>query len=149
MSHPKPNGPSPFGMGRVDFSNEKMYNFWLSIRMKCEQGIGDKAFWSTTTIIFAQVNSNVVDNGILTGRWDGEYADGTASSAWTGSVKIMEDYLLTRRSVKYGQCWVFAGVLTTSKWREILKFRNFKIQSRATSTRTDPRADLCNKTNTE
>lgn len=62
-----------------------------------------------------QVNSNDADNGILDGRWDGKYEDGTAPSAWTGSVKILEDYLLTRRSVKYGQCWVFAGVLTTGK----------------------------------
>ena len=62
-----------------------------------------------------QVNSNDADNGILDGRWDGKYDDGTAPSAWTGSVKILEDYLLTRRSVRYGQCWVFAGVLTTRK----------------------------------
>lgn len=61
------------------------------------------------------MNANDGDNGILEGRWDGSYEDGTSPSAWTGSVKIMEDYLLTRRSVKYGQCWVFAGVLTTSK----------------------------------
>jgi hypothetical protein len=52
----------------------------------------------------------------LVGRWDGKYDDGTAPSAWTGSVKIIEDYLATKRPVKYGQCWVFAGVLTTGKY---------------------------------
>lgn len=61
-----------------------------------------------------QVNSND-DDGILVGRWDGEYSEGTAPSAWTGSVPIIEQYFQTMKSVKYGQCWVFAGVLSTSK----------------------------------
>lgn len=63
---------------------------------------------------FIQVNSND-DQGVLMGRWDGEYSDGTAPAAWTGSVPILEEYLNTGVEVMYGQCWVFAGVLTTSK----------------------------------
>lgn len=49
----------------------------------------------------------------MTGRWDGDYQDGTAPAAWTGSVPILEQFLETGESVKYGQCWVFAGVVTT------------------------------------
>ena len=49
----------------------------------------------------------------MDGRWDGKYEDGTAPGAWTGSVRILEQYLVTKRPVQYGQCWVFAGVLTT------------------------------------
>ncbi|XP_044019930.1 hemocyte protein-glutamine gamma-glutamyltransferase-like isoform X1 [Aphidius gifuensis] len=53
-------------------------------------------------------------NGILFGRWDGDYIDGVAPSAWTGSVPILEQYLDTNgECVKYGQCWVFAGVVGT------------------------------------
>ncbi|XP_043498995.1 hemocyte protein-glutamine gamma-glutamyltransferase-like [Polistes fuscatus] len=58
------------------------------------------------------VNSND-DKGVVTGRWDGEYEDGTAPAAWTGSVPILEQFLETKNEVKYGQCWVFAGVVTT------------------------------------
>lgn len=79
------------------------------------------------------VNSND-DNGVLVGRWDGEYEDGTAPSTWTGSVslicgnlylplflhiishlqaEILEEYLTKGESVKYGQCWVFSGVVAT------------------------------------
>ncbi|XP_003707216.3 hemocyte protein-glutamine gamma-glutamyltransferase-like isoform X1 [Megachile rotundata] len=58
------------------------------------------------------VNSND-DRGVITGRWDGEYGDGTAPAAWTGSVPILEQFLETGESVKYGQCWVFAGTVTT------------------------------------
>ncbi|XP_053677743.1 annulin-like [Anopheles nili] len=58
------------------------------------------------------VNSN--DNyGVVTGNWSGNYSDGTAPTAWTGSVKILQEYYETERSVQYGQCWVFAGVLGT------------------------------------
>ncbi|XP_012257376.2 hemocyte protein-glutamine gamma-glutamyltransferase-like [Athalia rosae] len=58
------------------------------------------------------VNAND-DRGVLAGRWDGEYSDGTSPSAWTGSVPILEEFLKTGDSVQWGQCWVFAGVLTT------------------------------------
>ncbi|OWR55378.1 hemocyte protein-glutamine gamma-glutamyltransferase [Danaus plexippus plexippus] len=58
------------------------------------------------------VNSND-DDGVLVGRWDGEYEDGTAPADWTGSVDILAQYLETQAPVMYGQCWVFAGVVTT------------------------------------
>jgi hypothetical protein len=61
-----------------------------------------------------QVNSND-DLGVLQGRWSGQYEDGTAPAAWTGSVPILEEYLDSGSEVKYGQCWVFAGVVATSK----------------------------------
>ena len=54
---------------------------------------------------------------MLQGRWDGHYKDGTKPTAWTGSVAILEEYMSKGGStpVKYGQCWVFAGLLTTGK----------------------------------
>lgn len=60
------------------------------------------------------VNSND-DDGVLVGRWDGEYEDGTAPADWTGSVDILAQYLETQAPVMYGQCWVFAGVVTTGE----------------------------------
>jgi hypothetical protein len=60
------------------------------------------------------VNSND-DLGVLQGRWNGQYEDGTAPAAWTGSVPILEEYLDSGSEVKYGQCWVFAGVVATGK----------------------------------
>ncbi|XP_073954050.1 hemocyte protein-glutamine gamma-glutamyltransferase-like [Choristoneura fumiferana] len=65
-----------------------------------------------TRTISQIVNSND-DAGVLIGRWDGQYEDGTAPSDWTGSVEILSQYLQTQQEVPYGQCWVFAGVVTT------------------------------------
>ncbi|KDR22723.1 Hemocyte protein-glutamine gamma-glutamyltransferase [Zootermopsis nevadensis] len=65
-----------------------------------------------TRAISKLVNSND-DLGVLQGRWNGNYEDGTAPAAWTGSVPILEEYLDTGTEVKYGQCWVFAGVVAT------------------------------------
>lgn len=56
------------------------------------------------------------DGGVLVGRWDGQYDDGTAPASWTGSVAILEEYLETGVSVRYGQCWIFAGVLCTREF---------------------------------
>ncbi|XP_041984352.1 hemocyte protein-glutamine gamma-glutamyltransferase-like [Aricia agestis] len=63
-------------------------------------------------VISRIVNSND-DGGVLIGRWDGQYDDGTAPAEWTGSVDILAQYLETQAEVPYGQCWVFAGVVTT------------------------------------
>ena len=62
----------------------------------------------------AMVNSNDYDFGVLVGRWDGVYEDGVEPFKWSGSVRILEEYMKTGgKPVKYGQCWVFAGLMTT------------------------------------
>uniref|UniRef100_H2YW71 Transglutaminase-like domain-containing protein n=1 Tax=Ciona savignyi TaxID=51511 RepID=H2YW71_CIOSA len=54
------------------------------------------------------------DTGVLWGRWDGEYSDGVRPTVWKGSVKILKEWNTTKMMpVKYGQCWVFSGLLTT------------------------------------
>ncbi|XP_007425067.1 protein-glutamine gamma-glutamyltransferase 4 [Python bivittatus] len=60
----------------------------------------------------ALVNSED-DHGVLFASWSGHYSGGTAPLAWTGSVTILQQYYKTQKSVLYGQCWVFSGVLTT------------------------------------
>ena len=62
----------------------------------------------------AIINSNDNDNGVLVGRWDGKYEDGTEPFKWSGSIRILEEYMSAGgRPVRYGQCWVFAGLMTT------------------------------------
>ncbi|XP_046566210.1 annulin-like [Haliotis rubra] len=67
----------------------------------------------------ARILSKIVnaddDNGVVTGNWSDSYAGGTRPTSWTGSVRILKQYMSTGRPVKYGQCWVFAGVLTTAR----------------------------------
>ncbi|KAM8901610.1 coagulation factor XIII A chain [Lycaon pictus] len=53
------------------------------------------------------------DEGVLVGSWDNIYAYGVPPSAWTGSVDILLEYQSTKSPVRYGQCWVFAGVFNT------------------------------------
>ncbi|XP_055964472.1 coagulation factor XIII A chain [Sorex fumeus] len=53
------------------------------------------------------------DEGVLVGSWDNVYAHGVPPSAWTGSVDILLEYHSSRSPVRYGQCWVFAGVFNT------------------------------------
>ncbi|KAM9258921.1 protein-glutamine gamma-glutamyltransferase K [Morus bassanus] len=63
-------------------------------------------------VVSAMVNS-LDDNGVLVGNWTGDYAQGTNPSAWAGSVDILRSYHGAGAPVRYGQCWVFAGVMTT------------------------------------
>ncbi|XP_064201971.1 protein-glutamine gamma-glutamyltransferase K-like [Anguilla rostrata] len=63
--------------------------------------------------ITAMINSPD-DRGVLEGNWSGDYAGGTAPTAWSGSVDILKKYHEEGgMPVKYGQCWVFSGVTTT------------------------------------
>ncbi|XP_074868232.1 protein-glutamine gamma-glutamyltransferase E-like [Carettochelys insculpta] len=64
-------------------------------------------------VLSAMINSND-DKGVLVGNWSGDYRDGTSPSNWSGSVEILRKWKGTGfQPVKYGQCWVFASVLTT------------------------------------
>lgn len=65
------------------------------------------------------MNVNDSDGGALVGLWSGnneDYADGTEPTSWSGSEAILQEYITTKRPVKYAQCWVFGGTLTTSKY---------------------------------
>lgn len=65
-------------------------------------------------IIIIQVNSPD-DHGVLVGNWSGDYGGGQAPTFWSGSVAILQQYYKAKKPVKYGQCWVFSGVVTTGK----------------------------------
>jgi len=63
--------------------------------------------------VSAMVN-HLDDWGVLEGSWSGRYQDGTAPTDWQGSARVLEQYMSSGgRPVKYGQCWVFAGVVTS------------------------------------
>ncbi|XP_068449134.1 protein-glutamine gamma-glutamyltransferase K-like [Clinocottus analis] len=64
-------------------------------------------------VISAMINSPD-DGGVLEGNWSGNYLAGTSPTVWSGSVEILKEYHKNSGNpVKYGQCWVFAGVFTT------------------------------------
>ena len=57
------------------------------------------------------------DGGVLFGLWspnEEDFEDGTDPTAWSGSSGILQEFWETNQCVRYGQCWVFGGVLTTS-----------------------------------
>lgn len=62
---------------------------------------------------FFQINSPN-DKGVLVGNWSGEYEGGTSPTEWNGSVNILTQFYKTKEPVKFGQCWVFSGVVTTA-----------------------------------
>jgi hypothetical protein len=64
-------------------------------------------------INYVQLNCQQ-DDGLLVGNWSGKYEDGKAPTTWFSSPEIYQQYYKTNRPVKYGQCWVFAGVMTTA-----------------------------------
>ncbi|XP_070763170.1 protein-glutamine gamma-glutamyltransferase 2-like [Enoplosus armatus] len=88
----------------LDHSKDALKNSEMDTELRC-----DPVYVSR--IITAMVNSNG-DRGVLTGRWDEPYSGGVAPYRWNGSVPILRQWSKAG-AVKYGQCWVFAGVACT------------------------------------
>ncbi|CAG9771686.1 unnamed protein product [Ceutorhynchus assimilis] len=65
-----------------------------------------------TRALAAAVNS-ADDNGAVMGNWSTDHSGGTAPTKWIGSMEILQKFYKKKKPVKYGQCWVFSGVLTT------------------------------------
>ncbi|XP_070815492.1 protein-glutamine gamma-glutamyltransferase 5-like [Chaetodon trifascialis] len=62
-------------------------------------------------VICAMINCED-DHGVLEGRWQIPYWGGRAPSHWSGSHEILKQwYRKDCQPVKYGQCWVLAGVM--------------------------------------
>lgn len=53
------------------------------------------------------------DDGAVMGNWSDDFSGGTPPTKWIGSAEILQKFYKKHKPVKYGQCWVFAGVLTT------------------------------------
>ncbi|XP_054916302.1 protein-glutamine gamma-glutamyltransferase K-like isoform X2 [Poeciliopsis prolifica] len=85
--------------------------FMLDRSQTQNSGWGDPI--NVARIISAMVNAPD-DFGVLEGNWSGDYSRGTSPTVWSGSVEILKKYYESRGTpVKFGQCWVFAGVFTT------------------------------------
>lgn len=72
---------------------------------------GDPVYISR--VVSAMINSND-DRGVIESCWDESFRNGANPSMWNGSVTILR---LWHNSgcmpVRYGQCWVLAGVMCT------------------------------------
>ncbi|XP_018414793.1 PREDICTED: protein-glutamine gamma-glutamyltransferase 5-like isoform X1 [Nanorana parkeri] len=72
---------------------------------------GDPVYISR--VISAMINSND-DRGVLESCWDELFRNGVNPSSWSGSVNILRLWDRSGcRPVRYGQCWVLAGVMCT------------------------------------
>ncbi|XP_024126836.1 transglutaminase 5, like [Oryzias melastigma] len=64
-------------------------------------------------VVSAMINSED-DRGVVKGNWSDNFDQGVHPSLWTGSGDILRQWAQSGCSpVKYGQCWVFAGVMCT------------------------------------
>ncbi|CAG2185515.1 TGM1 [Mytilus edulis] len=88
-----------------------LFNPWCKDRYKLAWTVrGDPV--KVTRKLSAITNSQD-DKGVLVGNWSGSYHGGKSPLDWVGSVAILNEYYKTKQPVRFGQCWVFSGVMTT------------------------------------
>ncbi|XP_012943258.1 protein-glutamine gamma-glutamyltransferase K [Aplysia californica] len=78
--------------------------------------VGDTARRSPVSFVrtISALANSCDDNGVLEGRWTEKYPkDCTLPWSWTGSVKILKEFMDSGKPVKFGQCWVFSGLVTS------------------------------------
>ncbi|XP_061680495.1 protein-glutamine gamma-glutamyltransferase K-like [Syngnathoides biaculeatus] len=74
-------------------------------------GWGDPV--NVVRVVSGMINSRD-DQGVVEGNWSGDYSQGTSPTVWSGSMEILTEYHKSNGTpVKYGQCWIFAGIVTT------------------------------------
>ncbi|KAM3922476.1 protein-glutamine gamma-glutamyltransferase 5-like [Leptodactylus fuscus] len=85
-------------------------NFLNNPSLDCSKR-GDPVYISR--VISAMINSND-DRGVIESSWDERFSNGANPSTWNGSVTILRLWNNSGcRPVRYGQCWVLAGVMCT------------------------------------
>lgn len=89
----------------------------VALQLLLEGGLSDVACTSPVSVIrcLSSMCNSCDNDGVLAGRWTKEYPkDCTVPWKWTGSVPIVKEYHTNgNKPVRYGQCWVFSGLLTT------------------------------------
>ena len=95
-----------------------------AVRLICEQLTklsfeekADPVLFSRELAAFITADEEDADNkkkGVLQSCLNGNYSNGKHPSFWNGSGSILQEFHQSEgKPVKYGQCWVFSGVLLT------------------------------------
>lgn len=88
---------------------------------------GDRADPVVTARALSAAVNSVDDDGAVMGNWSENFGGGVPPTDWMGSGEILQKYWKKKRPVKYGQCWVFAGVLTSGEYWYIVHKANTNL----------------------
>ncbi|CAG5132414.1 unnamed protein product [Candidula unifasciata] len=103
--------PRPWNFGQFDY-----VCLIAAVSILDRSEITDRARANPALVVRAicrGVNYTEGAEGVIQASWSGKYDDGEAPYSWTSSPSILEEYIKTRKGVKYGQCWTMAAVTTT------------------------------------
>ena len=89
--------------------------------------------------LFKKVNGDNNNGVLLAETISGENKDGRLPTMWSGSVNILKQYVENALAskgnnpepVKYGHCFVYAGLVTTSKGDNLIRYSISSEQHRS------------------
>nr|WVH01982.1 protein-glutamine gamma-glutamyltransferase K-like isoform X1 [Halisarca dujardinii] len=99
-----------------EYNQFEPYSLDAAMHLLDKSGLGSdlrRSAVHVTRTCTQMVNADDNEGGILVGNWSGNYYGGTRPSSWSGSGAILEQYWRTKEPVKFAQCWVFGGTLTS------------------------------------
>jgi transglutaminase 1 len=95
------------------FSQFNTKSFQAALLLLQRMALAERGDVVTVSRNFSALVNSQDDNGVLVGNWSSNFSGGTPPSSWTGSADILKEYVLKGAPVRYAQCWVYSGVLTT------------------------------------
>lgn len=72
----------------------------------------DRTFIHIIRHLMSSFSSENSETALIEGKWGGIYRGGKDPVEWTHTGEIFKEWSLTKRPVKYGQCWIFSECLT-------------------------------------
>ncbi|XP_017284736.1 protein-glutamine gamma-glutamyltransferase E-like [Kryptolebias marmoratus] len=109
--------PMDWDFGQFEEDMLKMSLKILDLSIKHKRDPADDVSARCNPIYVSRVITNMIhssDNpfGVLQGNWSGNFGGGVPPTSWSSSYIILKQwYDSFYRTVKYGQCWVFASVM--------------------------------------
>ncbi|KAL3058055.1 hypothetical protein OYC64_010271 [Pagothenia borchgrevinki] len=108
--------PGAWDFGQFEDNMVEISLLILDLNLKHEKDPADDVSARCNPIYVSRVVSAMInsqdDRGVLQGNWGTSFIGGYSPSHWSGSYPILRRwYNIGAHPVKYGQCWVFAGVI--------------------------------------
>lgn len=107
---------------KYDMTDATMIDFVMNLIEKLPYN--ERIMYNIVRTIMCGFSSENCENGLIYGKWGGNYNGGCDPSTWTSTSHIFREWGKHKKPVRYGQCWIFAECMTC-----VMRFLNIPTRT--------------------